>query len=201
MKLRILPLLFIISSLGFSGMQRTGLTETHKWVVTKNSNLSVQGSTNLNKFRCDITGYSKTDTISIKSFEHIVSFSGAVSLDVANFNCHNPVMTKELRKTLQSHTYPDLQIHFISLSSFPELNVKVACITGLVDITIAGKCKRYNIDYELSMDAPNVIHLNGKRDIKFSDFNLKPPKKVGGMITAKDKLIVAFNLNLRSILN
>lgn len=200
MKAKLICLFFITSCLGFiGGAQKEAWKETQRWVVTKNSNLRVLGSTNLNKFRCDIIGYSNSDTICIKSINQIILFSGMVSLDVANFNCHNAIMTKELRKTLEANTYPELQIQFISLNSLPELNAKVACISGLVDIKIAGKCKRYNVDYELSKDAADVIHLNGRREIKFSDFDLKPPKKIGGMITAKDKLIVEFNLNLKSI--
>lgn len=196
----LLSLLVFISGLCVTDLkQKETLKETKKWVVTENSCLRVFGSTNVNKFRCDIIGYNNPDTISIQSFNQLISLSGEVNLRIANFNCYNILMTRELRKTLQVNNFPNLQIQFISLNSFPEITSKPACITGLVDIKLAGKCKRYNINYELSIDSKNIIHLNGHRAINFSDFGLHPPKKIGGMIAAKDKLIVEFNLNLRSI--
>ena len=179
--------------------QKETHTETQRWVVTENSSLRVLGSTNVNRFTCDITGYNTPDTISIKTISQYNSLNGNVNLDIRNFNCHNPMMTKELRKTLKANLFPTLQIQFLSLNTLPELTMRPAGITGLVDIHLAGKCKRYTISYEVSVDANKIIHLKGYREISFSDFNLKPPKKAGGIITAKDKLIVEFMLNLKNL--
>jgi hypothetical protein len=49
------------------------------------------------------------------------------------------------------------------------------------------------------MDAQKVIHLLGVRDLNFSDFNLIPPRKLGGMIRTDDKLRVTFQLKMKAI--
>ena len=72
-------------------------------------------------------------------------------------------------------------------------------IKGLVDIEIAGVNKRFEINYLMSKDEENVIHLLGSRDLNFSDFKLIPPRKLGGMIQTKDLLTVEFQLKMKTI--
>jgi len=70
-------------------------------------------------------------------------------------------------------------------------------ITGEIEIEIAGIKKLYLINYEISADSAEVIHLLGSRDVDFSDFNMVPPKKLGGIIKAKDLLCVEFELKMK----
>ncbi len=83
-------------------------------------------------------------------------------------------MTHDLRKTLKDATFPILHITFLSLSRLPDLTSHPELITGLVDIEIAGVSKRFEVNYQISVDAEKSIHLLGSRDVNFSDFNLIP---------------------------
>jgi hypothetical protein len=65
-----------------------------------------------------------------------------------------------------------------------------------VNIELAGTRKGFEINYRVSMDGQKIIHLVGTRDINFTDFNLVPPRKLGGMIKTNDKLSVVFNLKM-----
>ena len=49
------------------------------------------------------------------------------------------------------------------------------------------------------MDNLKVIHLIGDRSVNFSDFNITPPRKLGGIIKANDRLDVEFGLDLTQI--
>jgi hypothetical protein len=174
---------------------------TKKWVVGENSSLCVNGSTNINKFACDIPTYDQTDTLTIsrgKGNKEIV-LSGNIALKVQSFDCHNSIMTHDLRKTLKEKQFPRLHITFLTLSELPELTPNPTSITGWVNIEIAGISKRFEINYRVSIDAQKVIHLLGSRDLTFSDFNLVPPRKLGGMIQTNDKLSVAFHLKMAAI--
>lgn len=178
-----------------------GFPDTKKWLISENSNLSVKGSTNINTFACDIPAYDQTDTLTItkgKGDKGIV-LSGVVGLKVHGFDCHNSMMTKDLRKTLKEKEYPQLQVRFLSLSDFPELKPQPTPITGMVNIEIAGTGKRFEVSYQVSVDAQKVVHLVGSRDVCFSDFNLVPPRKLGGMIRTNDKLNVVFHLRMTAM--
>ncbi|MDB5022252.1 MAG: hypothetical protein JWP78_7 [Mucilaginibacter sp.] len=169
-----------------------------KWLISETSSLSVKGSTNVNKFTCDIPNCDQ-DTLTIWKSAQGIRMSGSINPAVLSFDCHKAMMTRDLRKTLKAKKYPKLHIRFLSLNQLPELSGKPATINGQVEIEIAGIKKRYEIDYRISVDNDKMIHLLGSRDLNFSDFELTPPRKLAGMIKAKDQLIVEFNLNMKTI--
>jgi hypothetical protein len=176
-------------------------TAAQKWVISESSTLSVNGSTNINNFACEIPNYDRTDTLIITKKKGVkdIALTGNVSLNVKTFDCHNPMMTSDLRKTLNVKQYPTLNINFLSLNDFPEMTARPQVLTGLVDIELAGTRKRFEVNYQVSVDAQRTIHLLGTRDVNFSDFNLIPPKKLGGLIKTNDKLSVSFHLKIKAI--
>jgi hypothetical protein len=169
-----------------------------KWLISESSSLSVKGSTNVNKFTCDIPNCDQ-DTLTIWKSDKEIKISGSISPDVLSFDCHKAMMTRDLRKTLKAKKYPKLHIRFLSLNELPQLSGKPVTINGKVEIEIAGIKKFYQVDYRISVDTGKVIHLLGSKDLNFSDFKLIPPRKLGGMIKTKDQLTVAFNLNMKNI--
>ncbi|MDB5156636.1 MAG: hypothetical protein JWR50_1343 [Mucilaginibacter sp.] len=173
--------------------------ERARWVIAENSSLSVNGSTNINKFSCEIPAYDQIDTLTLLKVDKQIALTGNIGLKVQSFDCHNSMMTRDLRKTLKEKQYPRLYIRFLSLSEFPELTADPKQITGWVNIELAGASKRFEINYQVSTDDQKVIHLLGSRNINFSDFNLIPPRKLGGMIKTNDQLTVAFHLKMKAI--
>jgi hypothetical protein len=202
LKNNLLITLLVIAIPGFVLPQNLrNLNEIRKWVISENSNLCVNGSTNINKFSCEIPSYGKTDTLTIgknKNDKEII-LTGDIGLSVQSFDCHNSMMTKDLRKTLKEKQFPILHITFLSLNKLPELSTRSEQVTGLVDITIAGIRKRFEVNYIITEDSQKVIRLLGARDINFSDFNLVPPRKLGGMIQTKDQLSVEFHMNIKTL--
>lgn len=171
------------------------------WVVLQGSSLSVNGSTNINTFQCDIANYNRLDTIvcvrnKLKGLA--VPMNGNLNLSIEAFDCHNRLMTSDLRKTLKYKDYPILTIKFISIDGFPDFKTPNR-ITGLVDIALAGISKRFEINYVFTTENNTQVLLKGNQNIHFSDFNLIAPSKLGGVIKAKDELKVEFKLNLKSI--
>ncbi len=173
--------------------------ETRKWLISENSSLSVNGSTNINTFACEIPTYDQTDTIILTKGNRDITLSGKIGLSIQSFDCHNTIMTHDLRSTLKEKQFPRLYITFLSLSELPELTAKAKPITGLVNIDLAGTSKQFLVNYLVSVDGQKVIHLLGVRDVNFSDFNLIPPRKLGGMIRTKDQLSVSFHLKMKAL--
>jgi hypothetical protein len=173
---------------------------TQKWVISENSTLCVNGSTNINKFECDVPAYGHTDTLIAKSKpDKSIALTGSINLKIQSFDCHNAIMTHDLRNTLKEKQFPCLHISFISLNELPELTSKTKPITGIVKIEIAGVTKQFQVSYQVSADGLKTMDMVGSRDINFSDFDLTPPRKLGGIIRTNDKLSVVFHLKIRSI--
>ena len=171
-----------------------------KWVVMSGGSLKVDGSTNVNQFSCAITNYSKPDTIQVTRGNNLpVKLNGAIRLDVKNFDCRNKPMTDELRKILKAKEHPKLMIKFVSVNQYPEANSKNKTINGIVFIELAGVTKKYEVHYKVISADDTHIHLVGTRDVLFTEFNITPPKKLGGMIRTNDKLEVEFNVRMKVI--
>jgi hypothetical protein len=170
-----------------------------KWLISESSSLSVNGSTNVNKFSCDIASCDQADTLTVWESEKGISLTGSINPAVLSFDCHKAMMTHDLRKTLEAKKYPRLHIRFLSLSELPRLSLRPVKITGQVEIEIAGVKKLYTVNYQIS-DTAKVVHLIGSQQLNFSDFDLIPPHKLGGMIKTKDQLIVSFHLKMKNIL-
>jgi hypothetical protein len=171
------------------------------WVVMQGSSLKVNGSTNINTFQCDINNYNLPDTITcVRSSPKgiVLPMNGRLNLSIDAFDCHNKMMTSDLRKTLKAKEFPILTVRFISINGFPDLKNPVK-ITGMVDIGLAGIIKRFEINYVFTADEYRLVQLKGDQKIHFSDFNLTPPSKLGGVIKAKDELLVEFRLHLKPI--
>lgn len=169
-----------------------------KWVVLKGSTLRVDGTTNVNKFSCLVKDYANPDTLVFYQPENMpVALSGAVRLPVLSFDCMSAPMTEGLRKALNAKTFPRLSISFVSLNKYPSLKSTEEVISGIVNIELAGNSKKIAVNYRIFRDKQQVIHLVGKQTIRFSEFGLTPPRKLGGMIKTDDQLDVEFHLNFK----
>lgn len=181
--------------LAFSFQDRPATTVT-KWVITNGCWLKVNGSTNVNKFSCVIENYSRPDTITATSIvNQAVKLTGNIQLEVKNFDCHNSIMTADLRKTLKYKEHPRLMIFFVNMNQYPERGRWG--LKGSVLIVLAGVSKHFDVDYKLVSAEKGLMTLEGSRKVHFSDFNLTPPRKLGGMIRTNNELDVVFTLRLK----
>lgn len=173
--------------------------EPVKWILSKQCTLKVNGSTNVNKFSCTIPEYAQPDTLILtrENKQRPVKIKGAMILDVQKFDCKNAMMTNDLRKTLKAKLYPKLTVTFESLSSYPDATTPGAAIKGMVTIELAGAIKRFEVDYQYVATGEKMLRLIGTKKVNFSDFNIDPPKRLGGMIKTNNELSVEFMLNIK----
>ena len=192
---KILFLGIILSAFAFK--TQTTKPPIARWVITKGCSLKVAGSTTINKFNCVIPEYARPDTLTFHKSASSIIFSGCIKLDVNNFDCHNSMMTKDLRKTLKAKKFPNLSIHFLSLSKYPIDGKNNGIIKGAVNIELAGVTKRYEVDYKFTKYGKDLVRMVGTRQVNFSDFNIVPPRKIGGLIQTHNELNVEFILNVK----
>jgi len=190
--------LFILNASFISGIRNTSLA---RWVVERNSSLNIQGATNINSFQCDVTEYLNPDTLVYTKNDATkkLSFTNScLVIDVKRFDCHNKFITEDFRTALKADENPSLKILFISIDQFSN-SYNNQTVKGIVDIELAHVIKRTEINYTVKILAGNRIQINGSRDFTFSDFNLKAPKKLAGLIRTKEKITVNFQLFFKAI--
>ncbi|MCG2793465.1 MAG: hypothetical protein L6262_07975 [Weeksellaceae bacterium] len=152
-------------------------------INAQESFFKINGSTNVNNFHC-VNNKFKIDGSALSfSEKHLPN----IILKVTDFDCGNRMMTKDFQKILNAEQYPDLTIKFINFIK-TETN-----FIAIVEVKMMNKSKRYNIEFILQNNK-----LIGRKNVKFSDFNIIPPKKMGGMIVVKDDLDLTFCLSTKT---
>lgn len=176
--------------------------ERIKWIVEKTSTMSIAGSTNINKFCCQVTEYAGPDTLmTVREGAKAtgVSLQGLLRIDIKDFDCRNRIMTSEFKHTLKYQQYPQLIIHFLSLDRLPSAGQDNEAVKGWVEVELAGACKKFEISYTSCKSGGSDFELIGVRTFGFSDFGLRPPRKMGGLVRVNDQLDVQFTLRLHQI--
>lgn len=178
----------------------SGLTTKGIWVIDAESQLTIQGSTNINDFTCKIAYCTGTDTLQYienNASRELRFTRSRMSVPVRSFDCGSKPLSKDFWQTLQSETYPNLEINFISLQNvyFKDKST----VKGIVDITLAGVTTRYAICYKVTLRTDGNVFLKGTHAVNFSDFQLVAPEKLKGLIKVKEVLNVGFNLVLKEV--
>ena len=191
-------ILLVIILILLSAYQSPG-PDLHSWLIGHNSSLSVNGSSNVNSFTCDVREYMRTDTLWCMQDErnnrYVFTSSSMLRLDIRKFDCHHKYITADFRKMLKADVYPTLIIRFLSLEPIRHGTT----VKGQVLVELAGKKKIMDVVYQCEQLASGQMHLTGTRTMRFPDFELEPPKKIGGLIRIRDDIDVQFNLYFRKL--
>nr|WP_199162064.1 hypothetical protein [Elizabethkingia sp. ASV34] len=142
--------------------------------------IEIHGKTNINSFKCvnDISN-------NFQKINFTYTPLPEIEIKVARFDCKNRIMTSDLKKKLSEKQFPNMYIRFLTFSKISEDKY-----LSVVEVKIMNKIQKYQIGFSNQNGG-----LKGMRYIKFSDFQITPPKKMGGMIVAKDDLLLRFFLN------
>lgn len=169
------------------------------WHIHPSSSIKIHGSSNVNTFGCTATGafQSKPIACEYKNIKNNMQavMKGSVTVEVKSFDCKNRMLDNDMRKTLKADEFPHLTIQFLELERLPDVDSDVDFLSGKVQIELAGKKKQFYLRYAFNK-TPNGYLLKGSRAFTFADFDLSPPKKIGGLIKVNDDFDVGFTLVL-----
>ncbi len=172
----------------------------HRLIVLPDSQLTIDGRTNVNPFKCFIPQYVGKDTLVLQeggNKSKPVFVKGSVSLDASSFDCGMAMMTSDFCKTIKSQSYPAIVIDFIMFERAPSYSVKEEKFKGIINISLGGATNIFEVDCLIEMMPSGLIRLKGEREFKFSDFRLEPPTRMFGLVRVEDALKVSFNLVLK----
>ncbi|MDO5616770.1 MAG: YceI family protein, partial [Cruoricaptor ignavus] len=145
--------------------------------LSQSNAVTILGKTNINTFRCTNSKF-----YSPQDFQE--NKNQSIQLNVSDFDCNNRMMTSDFRKTLKSDTFPKMDIKFLKLEKKYNNNY-----VGIMEVKIMDKTKIY----EVAILRENN-HMRGSGKVRFSDFGIVPPKKLGGTIVVRDELDLSFVL-------
>lgn len=175
----------------------SGFTDKRTWIIEAESRLAIHGFTNVNKFTCALQYYAGNDTLEegADPAKGLLFSRGAMTIPVRNFDCGARPISTDFWATLKSDTYPDMKISFVSLDRVDFR--KRGDVIGIMDITLAGVTARFTVCYHARTALDGRVLLTGTQSVNFSDFRLRAPEKMNGLIKVREGLKVHFNLVLK----
>lgn len=160
------------------------LIQPHKQTafVVDSQKLSVKGETSFGRFECHYHPNQK-DTLFLNQASSYLSFE----VPVKDFGCGNFLLNRDFRKTVKEKEHP---LTFIRIHYLRKRNETFNCD---LQIELAGTKKQvHNVVLSKKKN-----HYTGKTNLNFSDFNLSPPKKMGGLIQVKEQIEISLELDLK----
>lgn len=149
---------------------------TTHFAFAQSNNVVIKGSTNVNTFKC------RNSNFGTYSFQ--TSDPSFFQLDVKDFDCGNRMMSNDFKKILKADQYPKMTVKF---KSFTKLNESL--YSAIIEVKLMDKIKYYSTEF-----TSNGHYIIGNETVKFSDFNIIPPKKMGGLITVNNNLNLTLTL-------
>lgn len=161
------------------------------------STVEIEGYTNINTFICTYCGDTPGVDGQIQVRQNVGSWildpqNARIALGVASFDCGIKQMNRDFRDLLNASSYPTLQI---GLESLEHLEEELYSVT--VQVKMAGTTRQVCLPLRVTADSTGVLRARGALSIHLTDFDLKPPTRLMGMVKVKDKVKVVFDLRLQ----
>lgn len=186
--LKLIPILLLFTVFGFAQNENTNRIIK----IMPDSKLTITGDTNLSKFLCafDSEMIPSTRKIEVSGKQEELHFKNAIlTLDNTGFDCGSKGINRDFHALIKTEEYPEISLELKKLC----INTPTDAIADLI-ITMAGKTKTYKLPVKI-VDG-KISQYRGNLSLNINDFNLKPPRKLFGLIVVKEDIDINFNLNV-----
>ena len=175
-----------------------GISNDTVVMIDPSSQLSLFGSSNINKFQCDCTDEFPRSTLKFNRGKNGTSatFSNAIlSIRAGALDCGNKIMNKDLYKTLKGDEYPQIQIELLQVKQLND-SKPGAWSNQLVEaaLTIAGVRKTIELSVRAQQTDPDRFRFVSDKNILMTEFGLIPPKALMGTIKVNDLIRIHMDL-------
>lgn len=165
------------------------------------STLTIDGTSTVRSWTCEANSFTVVPNPP-SGFEDGV-MQGQESLEsvtltfpVTEIDCGNGKMDDHLRNALKAKDHPRIQY---SLSTYDIATAATGVtVKATGDLMIAGAVRPITMDVSVTRDASGAVRVQGKQDVKMTEFGVTPPKLMLGTLKVGDEVTVTFDVTLRA---
>lgn len=149
--------------------------------------IHITGESNINQFSFN---FNQTEILSHSVNNASDTGDVIIRIPIREFRASNQMMYSDFLEMMKESEYPKIEIcfkrkqlnqtHSGNYSSCPDIK-----------ITIAGVTRIYKIDCSI-LPCSNNMFIQGEKKLKLTDFHLKPPVKLKGLVKVSDDINVNF---------
>jgi len=166
------------------------------------SRLWVAGTSTVRAFQCQASAFdamiesSSADAVAaVLAGEKAVS-QVAVTIPSEKLDCRNGTMNEHLRKAIKAKEFPTV-VFRASSYDLSRANESVG-VTLNGSLTLGGVEKPIAVKAQAKPGADGTLIVSGTREIKMTEFGLKPPTLMLGTMKVDEKITVGFEVVLKN---
>lgn len=166
------------------------------------SSLRIEGRSNVNEFECISQTYSGSASVYSHDPPDLDEnrFHGSIYLEVRiqvdGFECGSRRMNRDLQQALKSDRHPEIifQYENAEILEVPATNDEPYRLFVMGTLMAAGETREIGFEAEGYYLEDSRMRATGQSEIRMTDFNIKPPTALLGLVQAEDELTVHFDL-------
>lgn len=161
------------------------------------SRLWVSGTSTIHAWTCRTTDLEASVVLGSRAAS--VFASGAISkVDVAvpvtSLKCGRKKMDDNLYKAMRAKEFPTIAFSLTSYTVLPGAVSDSATLRTLGRLTIAGTSRDITMDVRASRDAAGILQGTGEVGLLMTDFGIRPPVVMGGLLKTGNMITVGFDV-------
>lgn len=187
---RIIIILFL-----FLTITAESISQTSYILNPANSKMTILGTSSLHDWEMEVTDIDFSTTLLIDG--KVIS-----GIQDIYFSCTTTSIVSDY-KLMDKKTFEALKAEEFSSIEFRMLNGKISLITGnefsgtvTGYLSIAGQTKEVNVPFHGNLLDNGQLDLEGKVNLKMSEFDVDPPKAMAGTLKTGDEVSIVYTLKL-----
>lgn len=156
------------------------------YLIISGKSIQVDGQTSIGGFSCNYNTSGQNDTLFLNGRD---GNPYHFKLYVPKFQCGNYFLNKDFQSTLKADQYPDITLKVSQLKKTAKGE-----IIGRVNLQLVGKTKVLDNIRFSNYCYNGQNYLSAKISFSSKEFELTPPKRLGGLIKTEDTLKITVEL-------
>lgn len=170
--------------------------ETVRLALRPGSRLWLEGDSNVHSWKCDATSF-----IPELRIERPAAGQAPVRVDRATLDvpvtlieCGHGKMNDNLRKALRSADYPSITFVVTGADFFDTGEVGAIELLAKGHLYVAGEGRDLQFQVSGTDTGDGALRIRGQVSIRMTDFGIKPPTAMMGLLKTKDEVMISFDL-------
>ena len=170
--------------------------------VDKSSRLYLEGSSNVNTFKCTCTEEFPDYSIHFDAGTDSRNFylkQAVIQIPVKKMDCQNRAINKDLYKALRADEFPFITVDIRQAYQLEECFLSESCDqwTSLnvdASISIANECRAVDLEVQGKKTGEGRYHFLAAHSLSMCDFNIDPPVALMGLVKVDPLITIHFDL-------
>lgn len=171
-------------------------------VLEEGSRMWIEGGSSLHDWSCEVPELDLeaelTETVEADADGGApAEVSGFVTVPVKAIRCDKEQMDGNLRKALKAKEHANIEFRTVRPATLPEVRgTEPVSVVLEGELEVAGTARPVQVEAEVTREEDGSLRVRGNRALLMTDFGIKPPTAMLGLLKTHDEMRVRFDLRV-----